>query len=74
MKANIELITFENDQYQVVVVFGDDNFNARKTYYFDRDITQAQAVKQIKDDGQAYKDDLAKLTALQSKVGTVINI
>jgi uncharacterized protein (DUF2141 family) len=74
--ATINSVNFQNDQWQVAVTFNDSasGWTSSKTYQFPSNETQAQAVAVITADGTAYKANLATLTALQSKVGSVITI
>lgn len=74
--ATINSINFQNDRWNVAVTFNDSvsGWTSSKVYSFDSTETQAQATAQITADGTAYKANLTALTALQSKVGTIITI
>lgn len=74
--ATISSINFQNDTFNVVVVFNDSatSWTANKTYGFPAGTTQSSAVAQITADGILYKASLVANNALQSKVGTVITI
>lgn len=58
------------------VTFSDSatGFIATKTYSFPSNVNQATAVAAITADGNLYKAELATLSNLQTRVGTVLTI
>lgn len=81
--ATINSITPQDDgfgtgklQFVVGVTFADSasGFTTSKTYSFPPGTGQAAAVAAITADGTAYKANLAAVSNLQSKVGTIITI
>lgn len=76
--ATINSITLQDDKFNVCVVFNDGatSFTSSRTYIFENDssFTQAVLVAQIMADGAIMKSSLARLNALQSKIGSSVTI
>jgi len=74
--ATIQLINFQNDQFNITVLFADSatSWQSTKIYNFPSTTTASTATATITADGTAYKANLTALNNLQTKVGTVITI